>query len=502
VPLFSIRTRVTLFSIVFGLLLIGVVTVASYVLIGSGMARAAEGTGNRLADIASTLLSERVAEATRQAASLGLTGDAADEYVADVILGRTPDSLTYGSMFDGWFALYYRDAPTAPLELAWRTDHAVVYQESPVREEALSSRERAVEFPDQWPALSGLFVSADLGTYTVHVPVDLPGVAGAVLDVTYIPQHEMSVINAMRLPMALVALVALILSFVISKAITGWALSLVRDLTEAANSIEVGRFDVRLPAEGKNEVAELARSLNGLIDTLRRGHEAQTRFVADASHELATPVAGIRGYVNILREWGAEDPAVRQEALDAIDRESARMARLCRDLLSLIRSEETVEYQDIRYDINTVCRQALAAAATRYLERQLHFAGPTKESLWLMGDPDRVGEAIDILIDNACKYTSPGGNVTVRTRRDGKWVIVEVSDTGIGIPEDDLPFIFERFYRSDQSRSSQTGGFGLGLSIANRIIETSGGYVTCSSRVGFGTTFRFALPKRKTEAPS
>ncbi len=501
-PLFSIRARVTLFSIAFGLLLIGVVTIASYVLIGSGMARAAEETGRGLAEIVSTLLSERIAGATTQAASLGLTGDAADEYVADAILARTPDSLTYGLMFDGWFALYYRETPTGPLSLAWCTNRAPVYRESSARDEALATGERAVEFPDPWPSLSGLFISADLGTYTVHVPVDLPGVAGAVLDVTYIPQHETSVINAMRLPMALVALVALILSFVISKAITGWALSLVRNLTEAADSIEVGRFDVRLPAEGKNEIAELARSLNGLIDTLRRGHEAQTRFVADASHELATPVAGIRGYVNILREWGAEDPAVRQEALDAIDRESARMVRLCRDLLSLIRSEESVEYQDIRYDINTVCREALAAAATRYLDRQLQFTGPTEESLWLMGDPDRVGEALDILIDNACKYTPPGGSVTVRTRRDGKWVVVEVSDTGIGIPEDDLPFIFERFYRSDQSRSSQTGGFGLGLSIANHIIEMSGGYVTCGSRVGFGTTFRVALPKRKTEVSS
>ncbi len=139
-------------------------------------------------------------------------------------------------------------------------------------------------------------------------------------------------------------LFALLIAILMMQIILGWVLSLVENVRTAAESIDAGQLDVHLPEEGEHEIADLAHSLNGLIDRLRRRAEAQTRFVADASHELATPVAGIRGYVNILRDWGAEDPAMREEAVAAIDRESRRMARLCSDLLSMIRSEEILDF--------------------------------------------------------------------------------------------------------------------------------------------------------------
>jgi two-component system phosphate regulon sensor histidine kinase PhoR len=145
------------------------------------------------------------------------------------------------------------------------------------------------------------------------------------------------------------------------------------------------------------------------------------------------------------------------------------------------------------------CREVLANAATRYLHKQIDFSGPAEEAMMLYGDPDRVEELLGILVDNACKYTLDGGRVSVKTRARRARITVQVTDTGIGIPEDDLPDVFERFYRSDVSRSSETGGFGLGLAIAKHIVDMSGGEITVKSVVGYGTTFEITLPREKRQ---
>ena len=139
-----------------------------------------------------------------------------------------------------------------------------------------------------------------------------------------------------------------------------WVLNLVDNLRKAADSIDAGRLDERLPDVGDNEIGALARSVNRLIERLQRRSEAQAHFVADASHELATPVAGIRGYTSILREWGADDPTVRDEAVDAIDRESQRMARLTGDLLNLLHADQGVVLKSEPFDLNVIVRSRLA----------------------------------------------------------------------------------------------------------------------------------------------
>ena len=199
--------------------------------------------------------------------------------------------------------------------------------------------------------------------------------------------------------------------------------------------------------------------------------------------------------MNILRAWGAEDADVREEAVRAIDRESRRMVRLCTELLSLIRSEQDMSCRRTRVDVNALCREALAGAATRYLSKGLEFVGPDEGQLYTENDADKIEECLQILVDNAAKYTPDGGEVTVQTWRRRDKVVIEVSDTGVGIPEKDLPNIFDRFYRSDQSRSAETGGFGLGLAIAKRMVETCGGSIDVRSRLGEGTTFTIRLAR-------
>lgn len=498
----SIRARVALLSTLFTLLLVGSITFATYVLVAGGMIDSASITANRLADAATRVSVHTLQTAAAEAVGLGLEGDDADRFVSEALLAAPPAPIEGGLVYEGSFVMHVWAEVDSEPQVVWTAGadgepEADAGIEDEHRASALETGEIVHDYRDQ-PALpEGMLQPADLGRYVSHVPVEVPGVYAAVLDVEYPPYREEAILDATRGPMIVVTVVSLAAALMLTLFTTGWTLSLVENLRRTADSVDVGQLDVRLPEEGENEVAELARSLNRLIENLQRRNEAQSRFIADASHELATPVAGIRGYVNILRAWGAEDPSLREEAVSAIDRESRRMARLCSDLLSVIRNEEVVEYRQIRYDINAVCREVLANAATRYIDNHLEFSGPHEGPLWLYGDPDRIEEALGILVDNACKYTPPGGSVSVITRRHRDRVVVEVSDTGVGIPEEDIPNIFDRFYRSDLSRSKETGGFGLGLAIAKHIVDASGGSISVRSAIGRGTTFEVTLPRQK-----
>jgi signal transduction histidine kinase len=329
----------------------------------------------------------------------------------------------------------------------------------------------------------------------VHVPVTLPGGAVGVLDVTYLPANEENVIDAIRLPMVILAVSAMLIMVVLMQTSMAWVLNLVDDLRKAADSIDAGRLDERLPDESENEIGELARSLNRLIERLQRSSEAQTRFVADASHELATPVAGIRGYTSILRAWGGEDETVREEAIDAIDRESRRMARLSSDLLNLLHADQGLRLKTERFDLNVLVRDRLAATASRYLDKDVEFIGPDEESLVMAGDVDRTEDVLSILLDNAGKYTPEHGSVTVSTGRWRDTVTILVSDTGEGISAKDLEHVFDRFFRSDKARAEGESGFGLGLAIAKSIVDQMGGIIEVRSIPNEGTTFSVSLPR-------
>jgi len=345
------------------------------------------------------------------------------------------------------------------------------------------------------PMLANLFLAPDLGQYVVHVPFQRPNGKTWVLDVVYDPVRETETIERIGPPMLALSVLTVVLTVLVLRFTTNWVLRLVDELRVAADSIDAGILNVHLPESAGNEIGDLARSLNALIARLRRRADMQTRFVADASHELATPVAGIRGYVGILRGWGADDPDVRAEAIEAIDRESRRMVRLTRQLLGLIRGEHEIEFHSVRHDVNAVCREVVANAEARYADKGIVFVGPAEQPLVIHADRDRLEEVISILVDNATKYTDPGGTVRVSTSGRKGDIVIEVSDTGHGIPADDLPNIFERFYRSDRSRSETSGGFGLGLAIAKEIIESAGGLIDVSSELGVGTVFTVRLPR-------
>jgi signal transduction histidine kinase len=488
----SLRVRSLILTVLFALVLVGAVSVVSYVVVTDAMADVAEATLRQIAESSSRLLRESVTDARLDAASTGLVGDELEEAALAEVVDSLPGLLHTGGTATGEFALYDQH-----LDLIWYTDPLAIRKHDAHRIVA-AMNEQTIDsgFPIV-TRLTGIVGSADMGEYVAHVPVELPGARLGVLDVVYVPTREEATIDRIRPWMMLLAFAATLIAIVLMQTSTGWVLGLIGDLRRAADLVDADELDVHLPELGHHEIGDLARSLNGLIHRLRRRADAQTRFVADASHELATPVAGIRGYVGILREWGGDDPALREEAIEAIDRESSRMARLCSDLLSLIRRERFVDVRPTRVDVNALARDVLANAATRYFDKGIEFVGPSSEGqLIVFADQDRLAQVINILVDNAAKYTPEGGSIDVKTWRRHETIGIEISDTGVGISEDDLPHVFERFYRSDESRSSDTGGFGIGLSIAKRVVDLLGGKVDVESTEGVGTTFTVRIPRR------
>ena len=478
-------------SILFALLVVGGIAVTTYVIVSDGMRGVAAEATSRLALSGEAVLREVVANSELQVSESGLTGEAAVASATAMVVRDLPDALARQGMSQGAAVLYDNQ-----LRLLWAssTPSDTPSQEA-ARRAALASGISSQAIGRGGGLLSGLFTKARLGEVVNHIPVRLPGDRPGVLDIVHTPSTEDHVIDSVRRPMMILAFAALIIMVLLMQTSLLWVLGLVNNLRKATDSIDAGRLDDRLPVVGNNEISDLARSLNHLIERLQHRAEGQSRFIADASHELATPVAGIRGYTSILRAWGADDPKVRGEAIEAIDRESKRMARLTGDLLNLLHVDQGLVLRSDKFDLNALVRERLAATASRWIEKDIDFSGPEDDSLLMVGDSDRVEDIVSILLDNAAKYTPARGSIGVETRKRRDTVVIDVRDSGQGIPPEDLPRIFDRFFRSDASRAAGEGGFGLGLAILKSIVESMGGEIGVESTVGEGTAFTVRLPK-------
>lgn len=200
----------------------------------------------------------------------------------------------------------------------------------------------------------------------------------------------------------------------------------------------------------------------------------------------------------MLKGWAMDDPRTARESVAAIDRESERMQELVEDLLSLTRGDEGAPLDVGRHDLAEVAEEAVEAARSAANGKvSVEYAG--KRVVEATFDRDRVRQVASILLDNAVKYTPEGGSVEVRVGEEDGRAVLEVSDTGIGIAEDQVPLVFERFHRADPSRTE--GGAGLGLSIARQIAESHGGEIRVSSRIGEGSTFTVLIPRKGTQVP-
>ncbi len=252
----------------------------------------------------------------------------------------------------------------------------------------------------------------------------------------------------------------------------------------------------RLPDEGlEGEAREVVRLLNARLDALASAEKEQQQFIADVSHELRTPLTVLRGSLEVTLE---EDrpPEEYREALGNALLEVRHLARLSQNLLFLVRGESgriTLSFanRDLTRLLGDLVKELGIAAADRQLTVSSEIPG---KPITAFVDADRLQQVFHNLFENAMRYTPAGGAIRVRLAAAPGEARMQVSDTGIGIPEKDLPFVFERFFRSDRARRAYMGGSGLGLSIARWIVEAHKGTIAAASRVGKGSTFTVTLP--------
>jgi two-component system phosphate regulon sensor histidine kinase PhoR len=272
--------------------------------------------------------------------------------------------------------------------------------------------------------------------------------------------------------------------------------------------IEVGSPERRTLQLGSTVLADLAGGRTGAVvvarDTtdLTRLMEMRRDFVANVSHELKTPLAAIRGYAETLRDGALGEPATAARFTERILRQCRRLQALLDDLLTLSRLESlegAPPHEPV--DLDALVRRAVDFMSSAADEKQVHLEIAEPETLTatpafppLPGDAEGLERLVVNLLDNAIKYNRPGGEVIVRLAPGDGEALLEVSDTGIGIPPEALPRIFERFYRVDKGRSREDGGTGLGLAIVKHVVQAHGGQIEVESRVGKGSTFRVRLP--------
>lgn len=298
--------------------------------------------------------------------------------------------------------------------------------------------------------------------------------------------------NLLRLS-AMIGVAVLVLSVVLSRVLT----RKIGQLLTAIRQVREGAYSHRAEIAGHDEIAQIGQEFNSLTDRLQTTENARRRFVSDASHELKTPLAAIRLLSDSILQTEHMDPATTREFVADIGAEAERLARITEDLLRLTRLDSGVLETPVEVEVLPVLEQVMRMMSLVAQEKQVELTYTAEPGCTVLATPDELHQVIYNLTDNAVKYTGAGGAVQVALSRREENVILTVADNGTGIPEEDLPRIFERFYRVDKARSRAAGGTGLGLSIVSDTVKRRGGTVEAANRPEGGSVFTVRWPAAK-----
>ncbi|MEK4029555.1 ATP-binding protein [Pseudobacillus sp. FSL P4-0506] len=299
-------------------------------------------------------------------------------------------------------------------------------------------------------------------------------------------QRLISKLNQHFLFAAAVTIILLITTVLfLSKALTTPLIQMKR----ATEKLSKGDFSVRLPEHGEDELGELSRSITVLAQDLKHLKEQRNEFLSSVSHELRTPLTYIKGYADVARRKNIEEKD-REKYLDIIYEESEKLSALMKDLFDLAKIDRNSfiinrKKVEICPYLTTVCEKMLPAFQEKGIELEMEC----REEMYVLMDPLRFEQILFNLLDNAMKYSCPHTKTTISVKRKKNDVVIAVKDEGVGIPKEDLPFIFDRFYRVDKSRSRDLGGSGLGLSIVKELVEAHQGRIEVSSKINQGSLF-------------
>ena len=288
----------------------------------------------------------------------------------------------------------------------------------------------------------------------------------------------------------LIAVLVVALSLVLSRVFAGR----ISELLQAIRQVREGAYGHRATVKGSDEIAQLTAEFNSLTDRLQTTENARRRFVSDASHELKTPLAGIRLLTDSILQSPDIDAATVREFVGDIGQEAQRLSRITEDLLRLTRLDSGHTAQAETVEIQPVLQRVVRMLQPVAQEKKIHLTYSVEQPAAVTATEDDIHQILYNLMENGIKYTASEGFVHTSVAVEDQQAVIRVEDNGVGIPEEDLEHIFERFYRVDKMRSRSMGGTGLGLSIVRDTVERRGGSVTAAHREEQGTVFTVRLP--------
>lgn len=321
---------------------------------------------------------------------------------------------------------------------------------------------------------------------------------GAITGAVYLYEHDaqragiiLNIQHRIRAASLSIGAIALLLA-----GLYVWALT--RRLAALARSMHVvagGDYAYRHQVRGRDEISELGREFNLLTERLQSTEEQRRRFISDASHELKTPLASIRLLADSITQSQDMGPAMVREFVGDIGTEVRRLQRTTEKMLDLSRLDDRGSEASRLLDLGKAVRDALPPLRHLAQEKQVELKSQLPQGCLVLSNPEDLDHIIFNLTENAIKYNVPGGSVELRLEQDEETVRLIVSDTGIGIPEEDRPHIFSRFYRVDKARSREAGGSGLGLSIVHDAVKAQGGSISVSQNSPQGSVFTVSFPR-------
>jgi heavy metal sensor kinase len=298
--------------------------------------------------------------------------------------------------------------------------------------------------------------------------------------------------------MALSDIVGIIIALISGSFISKKMLKPIDNIAKTAQSISIKDLNKRIEvSEADDELSRLAKTFNDMIQRLQESFEKQNKFVSDASHELRTPISIIKGYVNLLDRWGKDDKEILQEAIDTIKNETDNMTNLIERLLFLARGDSgRMKIEKEKFSLDEIINEVIKES--KIIAPEHHIYSEVNEPIKFFADSKLIKQMIRALVDNSIKYTTNSGDIKINSALECSNVVILIEDSGIGIPEEEIPNLFNRFYRVDKARSKETGGSGLGLSIVKWIVDYHNGTIDIKSKQKVGTSVLVKLPIEKS----
>ncbi|QUH21651.1 HAMP domain-containing protein [Alkaliphilus sp. B6464] len=371
----------------------------------------------------------------------------------------------------------------------------VIYDSFNDLRDAVIDQKEVVRALDGEAMVSEYILDKHKNTLYTSVPLTKNGkIAGVVLLSVSLLQHYFT-INSIRNSLILISLIVLILITSITLKIATAISEPIKRLTQAMQNAAHGKLNENVPITGSDEISQLAKAYNFMNTKLSQIEKQRREFVANVSHELKTPLSSMKLLSESLLIQPNVEVEIYKDFLMDIDSEMDRLNKIIENLLNMVDMDEEKLHLDYKLTyVNYLLEKVVNSIKPLANEKNIKIILNQWEKIQIYLDQDKIHQALTNIIHNAVKYTEDSGKVEVSLFRRGQYAIIKISDNGIGIAEENTPYIFERFYRVDSARSRQTGGSGLGLAISHQIISLHQGTIEVESKINEGTTFYIKLP--------